>query len=505
MSKRKTKYNSEWEKEYRWLQKVQNDLFSAHCKLCKKTFSVGGGGICLIKQHEKTKLHVSRVAEQRNQLTFTRDSDNVVELDKKPLLFTDEEKVLKAEILHALKCVDANWSFQSTNDEGKRYVAMFPDSEIAKSFKVGETKIKYVIQFGIVPYFKEKLKDDLKNVPFTFKFDETTTQQVNKQYDGYTQYWSEQHQCIKIAYNGTLMVDHCPAEKLLEHFLKFIEKSNLDLRFLLHTGMDGPNVNLKFEKLLKSSDIFNKLNKSILDIGTCPLHITHNGFRNGITKLSFNIDSFVIDINFFFKLSAARRADYLDIGSLTKVTSHFLQKHSSTRWVTLKKVCVRLLDQFENLKRYFLEFLPTTATFKQSVKETERYKRIKESLQASLTIPYISFIAFVASDFERFLTMFQSTRPMIHILHSEMTRLLRTLMSKFVKSKLLVDDKDNKKVPKSLNELLLINISDAKNCKPLKLMDIGTKAKTCFLETLEITKEEKEFRQNCLRCYQVSF
>ena len=447
MSERKTKYNFEWEKEYTWLQKAQNDSFSAQCKWCKKTFSVGGGGICLIKQHEKTKLHVSRAEEQKNQLTFIKDRDNVVELSKKTIQFTDEEKVLRAEILHALKCVDANWSFQSSNAEGKRYCLMFPDSEIAKSFQLGETKIKYVIQFGIVPFFKEKLKDDLKNVPFTFKFDETTTQQVKKQYDGYTQYWSEEHQCIKIAYNGTLMVDHCPAEKLLEHFLNFIEKSNLDLRFLLHTGMDGPNVNLKFEELLKSSDIFKKLNKCILDIGTCPLHITHNGFRNGITKTSFNIDSFVIDINFFFKLSAARRADYLDIGSLTNVTSYFLQKHSSTRWVTLRKVCARLLDQFENLKRYFLEFIPTTTSFKQSVKKTDQYKRIKESLQDSFTVPYISFIAFIANDFEQFLTMFQSTRSMIHILHTEMTRLLRTLMSKFVKSKLLIGDNITKRFP----------------------------------------------------------
>ena len=37
------------------------------------------------------------------------------------------------------------------------------------------------------------------------------------------------------------------------------------------------------------------------------------------------------------------------------------------------------------------------------------------------------------------------------------------------------------------------------------MIDIGTKAKSCFLESLEITEEEKEFRQNCLKCYQVYF
>ena len=56
-----------------------------------------------------------------------------------------------------------------------------------------------------------------------------------------------------MVYCGTIMVDHCPAEKLLEHFLEFTEKINLDLKLILHIGMDGPSVNLKFEDLLKSS------------------------------------------------------------------------------------------------------------------------------------------------------------------------------------------------------------------------------------------------------------
>ena len=66
---------------------------------------------------------------------------------------------------------------------------MFPVSQIGKGCKVNETKMKYMIQFGIALYYRELLKDDLKNMPYSFKFDETMTQQAKKQYDGYTQYW----------------------------------------------------------------------------------------------------------------------------------------------------------------------------------------------------------------------------------------------------------------------------------------------------------------------------
>ena len=69
-----------------------------------------------------------------------------------------------------------------------------------------------------------------------------------------------------------------------------------------------------------------------------------------------------------------------------------------------------------------------------------------------------------------------------------MARLIRTLMSKFVKSRLLVDEIDGKKVPKSITDLLLINVTDIKNCKPIKMIDVGTKAKSCFPGSLEISK-----------------
>jgi len=166
MFKRQTKYNPQWEKEYPWIQESQDDNFSANCKICRKTFSVSGG---LVKQHEKTKLHDSRTQESRNQLTFQKGSDNVVELDKTTIQFSDEEILTRAEIMQGLKCVDANWSFQSANDEGKRFAILFPKLPVAKHFTLNKTKMKYTIQFGIAPHFKELLKTDLKSTAFTFK------------------------------------------------------------------------------------------------------------------------------------------------------------------------------------------------------------------------------------------------------------------------------------------------------------------------------------------------
>ena len=54
-----------------------------------------------------------------------------------------------------IKMRRVDYSFASTSNDGERFRSMFPDSQIAKHFKQGETKTKYTIQYSIYPYFKD--------------------------------------------------------------------------------------------------------------------------------------------------------------------------------------------------------------------------------------------------------------------------------------------------------------------------------------------------------------
>ena len=141
--------------------------------------------------------------------------------------------------------------------------------------------------------------------------------------------------------------------------------------------------------------------------------------------------------------------------------------------MTLRKVLVRLTEQYDNLKEYFLTFLRTTFSFKANVEKSKRYERICESLNDDSTLCYLSFIAYFASDFESFLTKFQSLKPLIHILYEEMETLLWNVMTKFVKSTYLTNKKDGEKCAVSANELLLVQTAD-KNVKNPNNIDIGT-------------------------------
>ena len=200
---------------------------------------------------------------------------------------------------------------------------MFPDGTIAKGYQQSDSKVQYVIKYGIADHLKKQLIYDVKNTPYSFLFDETTNSQVKKQYDGYVIYWSKRSDSIVHSYCGSLFVGHCTTVDLVEHYEKFVKQLDIDSKFLLNFGMYGPNVNLSFEDKLTQK--LPEVDTSFLKLGSCSLHPVHSAFQMGIKQLFqrqvpsaasnsegsgelpkkkgiFNLDDFLTDIHSFFNI-----------------------------------------------------------------------------------------------------------------------------------------------------------------------------------------------------------
>ena len=94
---------------------------------------------------------------------------------------------------------------------------------------------------------------------------------------------------------------------------------NLDSDFLISISMDGPNDNKSFEKKLWKC--FNEKGAtSFLSLGSCRLHSSHNGFRQGFKSFECDVDQLACDMYFFLKYSSARRDDYKFVEEITEVT-----------------------------------------------------------------------------------------------------------------------------------------------------------------------------------------
>ncbi|CAH0562798.1 unnamed protein product [Brassicogethes aeneus] len=370
-------YCSTWEESFIWL-KGCSDPYFAYCTLCNTKFRIDGQGVSQVKSHQKGQKHENfekmRSGNSRQSTFKVNSSNQQVELSSGNFVLTDAKQILKAEIIWCLKVCKNNSSFASNNENNVIFQLMFPDSNIAKNYNMSETKCKYVIEFEIAKFVKEMLIKDVKNSPYTFKFDETTTSQVKKQFDGYVQYFSTRHQK---------------------------------------------------------------------------------------------------DLHFFFKLSSSRREDYKFATLHSEIESQFMLKHVNTRWLSLKKVLSRIIEQFANLKEYFLKFIPDQKNFAREVGSTDRYKRIKLKLTDQKTEAYLSFAIYIGDLMEAFEQKFQGEEPLVYALHTSINELFLKIMDKFVKKEKL----DN-------STLGQVNVENSNNQKSAFDIDLDFRTKQ-FLAKME--------------------
>ena len=83
-------------------------------------------------------------------------------------------EVLWAEIISTIYKVVNHNSFNSSKHSSNLYEIMFPDSNIAKQFSCGPSKMAYMAAFGLGPYFSDLLVSELSDIPYySISFDES--------------------------------------------------------------------------------------------------------------------------------------------------------------------------------------------------------------------------------------------------------------------------------------------------------------------------------------------
>ena len=165
---------------------------------------------------------------------------------------------------------------------------------------------------------------------------------LKKQYDRNATYHSKHFGRIVTVYLGTLFFGKCTADDLLCHLNEMLDKLKLSLVCIISLGMDGPSVNLFFKQKLETT--LQGCDKVLIDVGTCPLHIVSNAFREGLKILSadfhIDLDQIVLDLYRFFKYSTKRIHDYFDIERFSELQGHRMLKHVSTRWIHIQDVLI---------------------------------------------------------------------------------------------------------------------------------------------------------------------
>ena len=114
--------------------------------------------------------------------------------------YVSKNEVLKAEIIWTMRTIMKHESYKSNENINNIFQSMFPDSEIARKFTLGERKTSYICVFGLADHFKSLLIEKIKG-PFVALFDESLNKKMQeKQMDLHVRFWDSELQQVVTRY-----------------------------------------------------------------------------------------------------------------------------------------------------------------------------------------------------------------------------------------------------------------------------------------------------------------
>ena len=155
-------------------------------------------------------------------------------------------------------------------------------------------------------------------------------------------------------------------------------------------------------------------------------NIAHDAFAD---ETGVNIEDLQIDLCYWFERSTKRKGILVEHMEFCGQEYAKILKHVSTRWLSLERCVQRTLEKYDGLKSYFL-----SEHF-----ADQRFVRLHDAFSNSLTEVVLLFHHASIPLFTTFNKLLQSQEPIIHMLHTSITRLARTLANRIIKPVVLRD------------------------------------------------------------------
>ena len=192
-----------------------------------------------------------------------------------------------AEIIWALNSTLSSYSNNSYANINDTFKRMFPDSKAAEEFSMSSSKISYIVNHGLAPYFKTILKDEItKSDCYIVSSGERLNDMTQTcQMDLHFRHWDVNDK-VKVKYWTSAFLGHSAAFDLLTHFNENL--SGFDSSRMFQVFMDGSSTNWKFLDDLDKHRKGNEMSQPI-NIGSCSLHVIHGAFKTAIESTTWDI------------------------------------------------------------------------------------------------------------------------------------------------------------------------------------------------------------------------
>lgn len=527
-STRSCYYAKEWEDVSKfpecakWVVGTQGGT-TFSCKYCKlrKPLELGNMGLRAVKSHGSSVTHIKHVEDHekkklsQSSVSSFFGSSSVVNLCQSsssqvcPSQSAAKQTTIKclskesktSTILLALQSVTSHISHRAMEEMVQLLPRIAPDSDIVQNIQLGRTKLGYIITYGLSVYYKNQLLRSLlpplgAHPKFVSYFDEAMNRITkSKQMDLHVTYFDEKKQLVVRSYIGA----HFMGRAKQEDTYRAIKEVHGDLDIvnnLIQVSMDGPNVNWATLRLIADGRVeANSETHTLLNMGSCGLHVLHGAFGTGQKASGWNIDKLCKFSYSIFKKAPARREDYLRVNELLESHLHkevaylFPQKFAGHRWLENGKALRRQLETNGYLKR----FMKFCVDEKKMPKSDDRFTIVNSMVNEKFISPKLYFSLTVAGELEPFLAFFQAERPLSVFLFEELKSMLDIILERLVRADVL-------KEKSTAAEKMKIDLKEESNLTPVAKMNLGHSAeailkKSTTLDAPEVRKLRQAARE----------
>lgn len=383
----------------RWLIRVAGSKTRVSCTICNSELNCEYKGYQAITQHSESAKHKKNVTSHSSQLRLaTLATDDVSNDSNRSILhgtiatardqgpsslqLTDHrDEATKAEIIWTMKNVASNYSGKSCDDLSLTFRRMFPNEATCKEFTLASSKLSYMVSDCVGPHFRDIFLTDVKNssAHYTLCFDETTNDATQKELQTSIRYYSERLKRIQEFHLETFFIENGKGATIAKYLLLSLENAKLPIERLLTLSRDGPNTNIRVFRLM-NDEFKKKTGKNLIDVGSCDIHIIHNGFKKGLDKYGKNIADLSINLHYFFDGEPLRSEEYRSIQTKHEMAHHRFKKHVPARWLTLLDSSLRIIEQQNVTEEYFLKYIPKS---RPEVMNSISYKNVVKHFKSS--------------------------------------------------------------------------------------------------------------------------
>jgi len=164
------------------------------------------------------------------------------------------------------------------------------------------------------------------------------------------------------------------------------------------------------------------------------LHHVHNSASSAMLTLGHELEDILDEIFIYLRYAKSARA-FEESQRLMNLKPLKCLRRVETRWLQIYDVIMRLLELYHPLKSHL-------AAQPASVRQKGRVKDIIKFLDDAHSLVYMNFVLFALAPLKKFELLFQTSEPVIHLLHEHIIDLISTVCHAFIRSEFVGEFKN---------------------------------------------------------------